>query len=29
MDTNANLNEKIEDEVTASDNDELFLPIDR
>jgi hypothetical protein len=29
MDINENLHEKAEDEITASDNDELLLPIDR
>jgi hypothetical protein len=29
MDTNTNLNIKAEDNVTAFDNDELLLPIDR
>jgi hypothetical protein len=29
MDTNINLHEKAEDEITASDNDEHLLPIDR
>ncbi len=29
MDTNANLIVKIDDEITASDNDELLLPIER
>lgn len=29
MDTNANLNTKTEDEVIPTDNDELFLSIER